>query len=320
MNRLNLLMLWAMVALVPVAAAQPAKTHRIGILLVGTPTPQWAHLPEELRRLGYVEGQNLIVERRYPETREQLAAAAGELVAREVDLIVTGGVAAALAAKRATATIPIVFSLGADPVQRGLVASDARPGGNATGFVEGLFPDKKLELLKVAVPSIVRVACPCRGQSQPLILDSARRLGLELQDLDALALQHLEMQRPEDFAGFVAAARRAGTHAILMPNLQGYGRYLPHVGALATQHGLPAIGFGRTFVESGGLLSYGPKPGEGQRRVAAMVDKILRGTKPADVPVERQQGFELLVNMTTAAALGLTVPPSLISRADEVIR
>lgn len=298
-------------------AQQPSKGHKIGHLLVGTPTPQWAQLWDELRRLGYVEGHNLIVERRYPQVPQQLADSAADLVGRNVEIIITGGTPAALAAKQATATIPIVFSLGANPVQRGLVASYERPSGNITGFVEGLVPDKKLEILKDAIPSIVRVACPCRAQIQSAIGAAARRLGLVLQDLDVLQLQHLDMQRGEHFTQFVEHARRTGTDAILIPNLPGFGRFLPLTGKLATENRIPAIGFGRTFVETGGLLSFGPKEGEGQIAAASIVHKIFQGAKPSDIPVVQQRAFTLIVNLKTAKSLGLTLSPTVLSRADE---
>lgn len=298
-------------------AQRPPKVHKIGHLLVGTPTPQWAHLWDELRRLGYIEGDNLIIERRYPRIPKQLADSAADLVGQQVEVIVTGGTPAALAAKQVTTTIPIVFSLGANPVQRGLVASYERPGGNITGFVEGLAPDKKLEILKEAVPSVVRVACPCRGKTRPAIGAAARKLGLELQDLDVLQLEHLDMQRVEHFTQFVEHAKSNGTDAILIPNLPGFGRFLPLAGKLVTENRIPAIGFGRTFVESGGLLSFGPKEGEGQIAAASIVHKILQGAKPSEIPVVRQRAFALIVNLKAAKSLGITVSSTVLSRADE---
>jgi putative tryptophan/tyrosine transport system substrate-binding protein len=298
-------------------AQQPSRSHKIGHLLVGAPTPQWAHLWDELRRLGYVEGHNLIIERRYPPIPQQLADSAADLINQNVEVIVTGGTPAALAAKKATATIPIVFSLGANPVQQGLVASYERPGGNITGFVEGLAPDKKLEILKDAIPSVVRVACPCRTKTRPAIGAAARKLGLELQDLDVLQLQHLDMQRAEHFTQFVEHAKRTGTDAILIPNLPGFGRFLPLAGKLATENRIPAIGFGRTFVESGGLLSFGPKEGEGQIAAASIMHKIFQGAKPSDISVVQQRAFTLIVNLNAAKKLDLTLSPTLISRADE---
>jgi putative ABC transport system substrate-binding protein len=306
-------------------AQPPAKPHKIGHLLVGTPTPQWAQLWDELRRLGYIEGQNLTVERRYPETRQQLATSAADLVTGNVEVIVTGGTPAALAAKEATATIPIIFSLGANleqrganPVDRGLIASYERPGTNVTGFVEAVVPHRKLEILKEAVPSITRVACPCRAGVQTAISAAAGRLGLKLLDLDVLQLQQLDMQQPEHFGQFVERAKSMSADAVLMPNLQGYGRFLPLVGKLAAENRIPAIGFGRKFAESGDLLAFGPKEGEGQIAVASIVHKIFEGAKPSDIPVVQQRVLTLVVNLKTAESLGLTLS-SLLSRADEVI-
>jgi putative ABC transport system substrate-binding protein len=309
------------------AAQQTAHVRTIGHLLVGAPTPHWAQLWDEMRRLGYVEGHNLVIERRYPDTREQLAAAAADLLARNVDVIVTGGTPAALAAKNATTTIPIVFSLGANPlepganpVQRGLVASYERPGGNMTGYVEAVVPDREMEILKEAVPGILRVACPCHVKIQSAIGVAARKLGLELQDLDELALQKLDMQQPEHFARFVEHAKRAGADAILMPNLQGYGRFLPLVGRLVTENRIPAIGFGLPFAESGGLLSFGPKESEAQIAVASIAHRIFQGARPGDIPVVHQRASTLAVNLKTAENLGVTIPPSVLNRADVVIR
>ena len=309
------------------AAQQTAHVRTIGHLLVGTPTPHWAQLWDELRRLGYVEGRHLVVERRYPNTREQLAASAADLIARKVDIIVTGGTPAALAAKKATTTIPIVFSLGANPlqaganpVQRGLVASYERPGGNMTGYVEAVVPDRELEILKEAVPGIARVACPCHVKIQSAIGVAARKLGLELQDLDVMALQKFDMQQPEHFARFVEHTKRAGADAILMPNLQGYGRFLPLVGRLAAENRIPAIGFGLPFAESGGLLSFGPKEGEAQIAVASIVHRIFQGARPGDIPVVHQRTSTLAVNLKTAENLGVIIPPLLLNRSDVVIR
>jgi putative ABC transport system substrate-binding protein len=294
-------------------AQPPAKVYRLGVLRVGTPPFAGAQFLEELRRLGYVEGHNLLLEHRVAETREQLPTLAAELVTRKVDLILTRGTPATRAAKQATSTIPIVFSLSTDPVQSRLVASYAWPGGNVTGFVGGLYGDKQLEILKEAVPGIARVACPCRrSQQKSQLVAAARALGLELQDIN--------IQRPANFARFFAVAQRAGTDAVLIPDVAGFGPYLPRLAKLVTQSRLPAIGFFRRFAESGGLLSYGPQQEEGTPRVAAMVDKILKGAKPADIPVERHMHFELVVNLKTAETLGLTLSPLLLSRADEVIR
>jgi putative tryptophan/tyrosine transport system substrate-binding protein len=310
-----------LVATLAAQTRQPAKVYRLGFLREGTRTSSmWALYLEELHRLGYIEGHNLIIEPRYAETREQLPALAAELVARQVDLILTGGTLATQAVQQATATIPIVFTLGDDPAQSGLVASDARPGGNVTGFVGGVYEAKQLELLKDAIPGIGRVACPCRSQRASQLVDATRGLGLVLQDLDVLGLQDLDMQKLEDVERFFAVVQRTDADAVLVPNRASFRRYLPRLGELAAQSRLPTIGYDRQFVESGGLLSYGPKQGEGAPRVAAMVDKILKGTKPADIPVERHMRVEFVINLKAAEALGLTLPPHILVLADEVLR
>jgi putative tryptophan/tyrosine transport system substrate-binding protein len=309
------------------AAQPPAKIYRIGVLSVGPPMEnrQWpsgdTDFLEELRTLGYVDGQNLLFEPHYAETREQLPALAAQLVQRQVDLIITYGTPAMRAAQQATSTIPIVFALGADPVQNGLVASYARPGGNLTGLASGFYEDKLLELLKACVPGIVRVACLCRSPRVPWIVDAAQRLGLELLDLDALALQDLDLPQLGALGAlerFFAAARGGGADAVLVHNVAEFYRHLPRLGELAAQSRLPAIGFERTFAASGGLLSYEAKMNVS--RMAAPVDKILKGAKPADLPVEQPIKFELIINLKTAQKLGLTIPPSLLFQATEVIR
>ena len=298
-----------------IAEAQPTgKFPRIGLLTEGV-LPMTRFL-EALHVLGYVDAHNLLIERRHAETREQLPALAAELVMRQVDLIVTVGTPATRAAKQATTTVPIIFILAADPVQSGLVASLARPGGNLTGFTSGLQTDKQLEILKEAIPGVARVACPCqRDPEDPgwaQIVDAARGLGLEIQDI--------AVQGPEDFESFFAAARSAGADAVLVPDVAWFTRHLRRLGELAAQSRLPAVGYQRTFVEAGGLLSYARKEGENVARAAAQVAKILQGGTPADLPVEQPMRFELVINLKTAQALGLTISPLLLFRADEVIR
>jgi putative tryptophan/tyrosine transport system substrate-binding protein len=271
----------------PLAAeAQPAgKVYRIGCLAERTELPE-PSLGEAMRSLGY-EDHKLFFECRNAETREQLSALAAELVTRQVDLILTFGTPAAQAAKQATMTIPIVFNLAADPVQSGLVASFARPGGNLTGIARGVYEDKLLEILKEAIPGIRRVACPC-PRDLPFgarIGDAAPRLGLEILAIVAWFSQHL-----------------------------------PRFGALAAQSQLPAIGFRRDFAESGGLLSYARLQGDTFPRLAVLVDKILQGSKPADLPVEQPMRFELVINLKTAQALGITIPPTLLFQATEILR
>jgi putative ABC transport system substrate-binding protein len=193
-----------------------------------------------------------------------------------------------------------------------LVASYARPGRNLTGLASGFYKDKMLELLKACVPGIGRVACLCRSPRVPGIADAAWRLGLELLDLDELALQDFDVQRPGALERFFAVARGGGADAVLVHNVAEFYRELPRLGELATQNRLPAIGFERTFAVSGGLLSYEAKLSTS--RMAVQVDKILKGANPADLPVERPMKFELVINLKTAQALGLTIPRHSSSR------
>jgi ABC-type uncharacterized transport system substrate-binding protein len=236
------------------------------------------------------------------------------LVSLKVDLILTTGTPASRAAKQATATIPIVFNLGADPVQEGLVASLARPGGNLTGFALGFYEDKQLELLKEAVPRLSHVACLCSGDpaSWSAVSDAARRAGMRLQLLD--------VRGPNDLDNALMTAASGRTEGLLVPNTQWLNNQLERIADLAAKRKLPSIFYYRAFVEAGGLLSYGPTPGQNAPRLAAHVDRILKGAKPADLPVEQPTKFELVINLKTAKALGLTIPPAVLARADEVIQ
>jgi ABC-type uncharacterized transport system substrate-binding protein len=296
-------------------ASPTGKVYRIGCLSEGA----WASEPailEALRGLGYVEGHNLVVERRYAQQGEPLPALAAELVTHQMDLIMTNGTQAAQAAHQATTTIPIVFILGSDPVRSGLIASYARPGGNLTGMVIGLYGEMHLAMLKEALPGMVRVACLVRAHPEHpdwvSFADTARKLGVELLNMD--------VPGPEGFDDFFAAARRAGADAVVVPNIVWFAPHLKRLGQLATQSGFPAIGYNRAFAEGGGLLSYGQHWGDTFARFAAQVDKLLKGAKPADVPVEHPMRFELVINLKTAHALGLAMPPTLLLQADEVIK
>jgi putative ABC transport system substrate-binding protein len=317
------LRLVVMLALVLCTASRPAhaqltgKVYRIGWLHEGVRSLSPPFL-EAMRGRGYVYGHNFFIERRPAETREQLPALAAELVTLKVDLIVTNGTPATRAAQQATTTIPIVFQMGADPVQSGLVASLAQPGGNLTGVVGGLYPDKQLEILKETVPGLVRVACLCASDPENprpgkvQTIDAARVLGLEILDL--------AVSGPDDFAPFFVAARRAGAHAVIVGDVPWFSPHHARLGELAAQSGLPAIGSQRPFAEAGGLLSFAQKEGESRSRLVAQIDKILQGTKPADLPVERPMRFEMVINLKTAKALGIAMPPSLLLLADEVIQ
>src|SRR5262245_2248002 len=294
-------------------AQPPGKVYRIGWLSENA-RPDGAYL-EALRALGYVEGHNLVVERRYAKQEADLPALVAELVTRQVDLLMTFSTAATRAAQQATATIPIVFIVGTDPVQSGLVASYARPGGNLTGVAFGLYADKQLAILKEALPGMVRVAFlgsgdPTHNPAWDQFADTARGLGVEI--------LVMAVDGPDGFDDFFAAARRAD--AVLVAPLPWLPPHLMRLGELVAQSHFPAIGPSRLFAEGGGLFSYGQKRGESISRFAAQVDKLLKGAKPADLPVEQPMRFDFIINLKTAKALGLTIPPTLLFQADEVIQ
>ena len=294
-------------------AQQGERVYRIGLLSEG-PHPLSRPLADALRELGWVEGKNLKFETRSADREDQLPSLAAELVRLKVDLILTNGTRAARAAKEATKAIHVVFNLGEDPVANRLVASFARPGGNLTGFAIGLYDDKALEVLKEALPGVRRVAFPAAagpGERFALLHAAGRALGIEIQGIP--------VQGPSDLDGFFAAARRAGAGGVLVVNIAWFRPYLERIGAASVKSRLPAIGYYRQFAEVGGLLSYGPAPFENVPRLAAQIDKILKGAKPGDLPVEQPTKFELVINLKTAKALGLTIPTALLQRADQVI-
>jgi putative ABC transport system substrate-binding protein len=276
-----------------------------------------------LRDLGYVEGRNLVIEYRYAEGKEErLPALAAELVALNVDLILAGSTITALAAKQATRTLPIVIVAG-DPVMSGFVASLAQPGGNVTGLSSNAAPDifsKWLELIKQAVPGVSRVAVLWHG-----IVDQ-RRDGDKLKGADVAAralgvrLQIVEARVPADIDRAFSDMTRAhaGALTVLVNNM--FLNERRRLVDLAAKNRLPAVYQSREFVDAGGLMAYGPNFADIFRRAATYVDKILKGAKPADLPVEQPTKFELVINLKTAKALGLTIPPSLLGRADELIQ
>jgi putative ABC transport system substrate-binding protein len=309
-------------------AQQAAKVARIGYLAGNLATGP--HLQEAfrqgLRDLGYVDGRNVIVEYRDAEGKlERLPALAAELVALKVDLIVAaGGTPPAVAAKQATRTTPIVFTSVADPVASGLVTSLARPGGNVTGF--SLFaPElagKRLELLTQAVPGVSRVAVlwqPGGGPGERTSKDMLTEAEVATRTL-GVRLQVLEARGPGDFDKAFSDMTRAHVGALtVLPSSMFFierGRLVD----LAAKNRLPEVYPAREYVDSGGLMSYGPNLVDLTRRAATYVDKILKGAKPADLPVEQPTKFELVINLKTAKALGLTIPQSLLARADEVIQ
>jgi putative ABC transport system substrate-binding protein len=306
------------------AAAQPAsKIARIGYLTSGS----WSGnqrgveaLRHGLRDLGYVEGQHFVVEFRAAEGKlDRLPALAAELVRLNVDVIFAGGTGAAIPAKAATRTIPIVMGFSDDPVASGLVQSLARPGGNVTGMSQ-MSPEvsgKRIELLKEVVPGLARVAVLWESSPDKLLeltetQAAARALGLTLQPLEVRDASQIE-------TAFAAMTReRAGAVVVFAGPL--IGGNLPRIVDLAARNRLPAMYGWSTPVDEGGLMTYGPNWYDLYRRAAVYVDKILRGAKPADLPVEGATTFELVINLRTAKALGLTIPPALLDRADRLIR
>ena len=305
-------------------AQAPAKVPRIGFLSVRSLADN-THLLEAfrqgLRELGYVEGQNVAIEYRYAEERpERLPALAAELVRLKVDVIVTGGAPAPEAAKQATSTIPIVFAVAGDPVAVGLVASLARPGGNITGLAN-MAPEvvgKQLELLKEVVPRVSRVSVlqnPGNRGSAVVLREAegaARTLGLQLHTVRA--------RTPVEIDAAFAAMRSQHTGGVLVLRDGLFLAQRTQIAALAAKNRLPAVYGFREQAEAGGLMAYGASVPLMYRRAATYVDKILKGAKPADIPVEQPTKFELVINLKTAKALGLTIPPSLLQRADELIQ
>jgi putative ABC transport system substrate-binding protein len=309
-----------------VAAQQAAKIPRVGVLRPGSPPPadfrQREAFERGLRELGWTPGTSILIEYRYAEgRRERMPELAADMVRLSVDVIVAGASDAVRAAQQATRTIPIVMSTLPDPVGQGLVQSVARPGGNTTGIdldAEEL-AGKQLELLKEAIPSLSRVAI-LRNPAQygtwravkRQIDAAARALKLEVQDFP--------VSRPDGLAAAFVAMNQARTGAILVRrDPLVIERSRAEVVALAAQHRLPAIYSFREFPDSGGFMSYGANVYEIHRRSATFVDKILKGTKPADLPIEQPTKFELVINLKTAKALSLTIPQTLLLRADQVI-
>ena len=308
-----------------VRAQQPAMPV-IGYLGIGSPDTEvsLAAFRQGLSEAGYTEGQSVTIHYRWAEGNpERFPALAAELVMLKVHVIVTaGGTLAAIAAKRATATIPIVFTAVGDPVEEGLVANLARPGGNVTGFSVTL-PDligKFLELIKEAVPGASRVALLLKPDAMP---DRAREARLKQADASARALAVkllvFEAREREDFSGVFSDMSKARADALVVWPTPLFQLERRRLSDLAAEHRLPAVFPFKNYVEAGGLMSYGPNPPDLSRRAAIYIGKILKGTKPSDLPVEQPTKFELVINLKTANALGIVFPPSLLARADEVI-
>jgi putative ABC transport system substrate-binding protein len=298
-------------------AQQPAKIPRIGVLSVfPLDSPFFQAFRRGLRELGYAEGQNLAVEWRYAQRDPDRVAA--ELVGLKVDLIVAAGTEAAQAAQRATRTIPVVFTLADEPIALGLVASLARPAGNLTGLtnLNVQLSAKRLELLKEAVPKLSRVAA--LGAQYPLSSLALREAHVAARTL-GIKLQYLETEGPEDLNKLFAEMRKERAEGLLLLPAPQITNNQERIGELALKHRLPGISPQRGFAERGGLMAYGTKVPDLFHRAATFVDKMLKGAKPADLPVEQPTRFELLVNLKTAKALGLRIPPAIGERADQVI-
>jgi len=310
-------------------AQQPAKVYRIGVLSTGGPEQEnsiWADLRGHLGERGWVEGKNLVIDWRYAEAKyERLPDLAAELVALKPDLIMARGGPGATAAKRATATIPIVMYNATDPVGIGLVESLARPGGNVTGLSDDQGSEiigKRLQLLKEVAPAVSKLASLTRvppSAAVPLISSNvnafdggAKALGLQTRTW--------RLQGPDDIDKAFAEIVKEGFGALYVTYTSITWINRRQILDLAARHRLPAIYPHRTYAADGGLMAYGEDEREVPRRLATYVDKILRGAKPADLPIQQPTKFDLVINLKTARAMGLTIPQAVLVQADEVIR
>jgi putative ABC transport system substrate-binding protein len=311
----------------PLAAEvqQAGKVVRIGLLSISASGPasiaRWKAFSDRLRELGYVEGQNVVFESRWGDGQlGRLRGLATELLDAKVDILVTAGSEAALAAKQATSSIPIVMATGADPVEQGLAAGLARPGGNVTGVISLIAPltMKRLELLKQLVPRASRVAIlrDSDNRSSALSLQAAESAAKSL----GVVVRGFSVRDPSELDAAFVAMKRAHTEAVIFAENTLFMAERRRIADLAIMHRLPMMTATKEYAQVGALLSYGTDYLDLFRRAAMYVDKILKGAKPANLPIEQPTKFELVINLTTAKALGLTIPPSLLARADEVIQ
>ena len=301
-------------------AQQAANVARIGWLGFGVRSARPEDFLQGLRELGYVEGRNVVIEYRSAEGKlEQLPTLAAELVSLKVDVIVAQSTAAALAAKQATQAIPIVFGAVSDPVGTGLVASLAHPGGNITGLavLNAELSAKRFEVLKEVVPGLARAAVlwnaanPANALAWRETEGAAHALGV--------ALASREVREPKDFAGAFAALARERPDALLVLQDALTLQTRKEIIEFTLRERLPGMFVGKEWAQEGGLMSYGDRLPDRYRRAAQIVDRILKGEKPADIPVDQPTNFELVVNLRTATAIGLTIPETFLTRADEVI-
>lgn len=304
-------------------AQQPSKVFRIGILSPRSGIdPDDEAFRERLRELGYAEGQNLLIEWRFTKGKAELYPhLAAELARLGVDCMVVSGIGATHAARQATSTIPIVMANASDdPVRQGLIASLARPGGNITGFTDMAsdLAGKRLDLLKEAFPKVSRVAHLSDRTSPPGAADlkeiesTARRLGVRVQPLELLS--------PDDLESAFRAAVKGRVDGLIVAAHGFIHTYRERIVNLTVKNRMPSMYTNPQFVLAGGLMSYAADIPDQYRRAATYVDKILKGTKPADLPVQRATKFELIINLKTAKQIGLTIPPNVLARADKVIR
>ena len=305
-------------------AQQRPGVVRIGLLSYAASdsggAARWKAFREQLRELGYVEGQNVFFESRWGDEQVgRLRGLAAELIDAKVDILVTAASEAALAAKQATSSIPIVTATGADPVKLGIVASLARPGGNVTGVfsLSNELAGKRLEFLKQLIPRVTRVAVVRESDNRASALtlrdaeSAARRLGL--------VVQGVGVRGPKELDAAFVAMKRALADAVMVLENTAFFADRRHIADLALMHRLPMSAQAKEYAEAGALFSYGTDYPDLFRRAAMYVDKILKGAKPANLPMEQPTKFELVINLKTAKALGLTIPPSLLQRADQVI-
>jgi putative tryptophan/tyrosine transport system substrate-binding protein len=319
---IGLLATFFLLTALPALAQPQSKVPKIGWLGARSASaPAREVFTRELRALGYAEGKNIAFEYRYAGGKlHRLPALVDELVRLNVDVLLTPSTPAAVAGKNATKTIPIVFYSGSDPVAAGLVDSLARPGGNITGFttMSAVLAGKRLELLKETVPKLARVAAlwnphdPISEQSWKESQLPAREMGLQLHPI--------EVSRADKFESAFQGAIKARSAALALMESSFFFSNQKQIVDLATKHHLAAIYGNVEFVVSGGLMSYGADRDEPYRRAASMVNKILKGAKPADLPVEQPKKFEFIINLKTAKQIGLTIPPNVLARADKVIR
>ena len=307
----------------PAAEAQSAagRVYRIGVLSPESPPPGlFEAFQERLRELGYVEGKHVAIESRHAGGKnERLAPLADELIRLKVDVFLAVNTPSAQAAKKATTTIPIVMTRVADPVKSGLVASMSRPGGNITGlsFLPEVLSAKQLELLKEALPGVSRVAALWNAGNRGSAIVTE---GMEVASAHlGLQLLRLSVQGPSDFLNAFETAARGRAEAVVVVDDVLLTRYRVEIVTLARKHSLPILSLYKPFAEAGGLIAYGASTVEMYRHAADYVDKILRGTRPSDLPVQQPTKFDLVINLKTAKALRLASPPALLLRADPVI-